>query len=97
MRRKLKSFLLAEFYFSLFYQKFISLSNTLIKIQTIIDVKSQERNRKNNIFITYKNETHCIGEWAEILGINYITLHQRIRKYNWSIERAFTEPINTKG
>ena len=62
-----------------------------------VDVKSQERNRKNNIFITYKNETHCIGEWAEILGINYIALHQRIRKYGWSIERAFTEPINTKG
>ena len=58
-----------------------------------VDVKSQERNRKNNIFITYKNETHCIGEWAEILGINYITLHQRIRKYNWSIERAFTTSV----
>ena len=58
-----------------------------------VDVKTQERNRGNNNFITYNNETHCIGEWAEILGINYITLHQRIRKYNWSIERAFTTSV----
>ena len=58
-----------------------------------IDVKSQERNRGNNNFITYNNETHCISEWAEILGINYITLHQRICKYNWSIERAFTTSV----
>ena len=58
-----------------------------------VDVKSQERNRGNNNFITYNNETHCISEWAEILGINYITLHQRICKYNWSIERAFTTSV----
>lgn len=45
----------------------------------------QNRNRRNNRYITYKNETHCMVEWAEILNINYKFLKSKIR-YNNNIE-----------
>lgn len=54
--------------------------------------KQQARNTKHNHLITYKNKTHCIAEWAEILGFSYATLYQRIVKHKWTLERAFTQP-----
>lgn len=41
--------------------------------------KEQNWNKRNNHFITYKGETHCLAEWAEILGIKYSTLRSRVR------------------
>ena len=31
--------------------------------------KEQQRNTRNNVFLTYNGETHCLSEWAEILGL----------------------------
>lgn len=55
-------------------------------------MKHQQRNRRNNVLITYNGETHCMSEWAEIIGIPYGTFQQRIA-YGWSIERAITAPL----
>lgn len=52
----------------------------------------QARNTKTNHLITYNNKTYCIAEWAEILGFSYNTLYNRINKYKWTIEKAFTTP-----
>lgn len=52
----------------------------------------QNRNKRTNFLIEYKEETHCIAEWAEILEINRYTLIARFR-YGWSAERAFTEKV----
>jgi hypothetical protein len=49
--------------------------------------KEQQRNRRNNRRITFRGETHAMSEWAEILGIPYPTLQQRIR-LKWPLERA---------
>lgn len=54
--------------------------------------KTQCNNRSNNHLIEYKGQTHTITEWAEITGIRKDTLRRRICVYNWSIERALTEP-----
>ena len=35
----------------------------------IADTKLQNRNRRSNHLITINNETHCLIEWAEILGL----------------------------
>lgn len=35
-----------------------------------------------------------ITQWAKVTGINVYTLRDRIRQYNWPIERALTEPVN---
>ena len=55
-----------------------------------IDNKKQQRNKSNNVFITYKNETHCIAEWAEIKGIKPATLHSRYKK-KWEVEKILNK------
>ena len=55
--------------------------------------KVQANNRTNSHLIFYNDETHTISEWSEILRINRSTLWYRIKR-GWSIERAFTTPVN---
>lgn len=55
--------------------------------------KEQCRNRTNNFNITYKEQTKTLSEWAEVLGISYKILYQRIKAYGWPIEKAFTKPV----
>ena len=45
-----------------------------------VDKFVQARNKKSNVVLTYKNESFCCSEWAEILGINYSTLLSRKRR-----------------
>jgi len=52
--------------------------------------KEQARNRRNNHLIIYNGITQCIAAWAEELNINQHTLANRIFRYGWSIEKAFT-------
>lgn len=54
--------------------------------------KTQARNRSNNHLITYNGETHCIAEWAEIIGIDRDIIDNRLKK-KWTIERIFTTPV----
>lgn len=62
-----------------------------------VDMGAQLRNTSRNRFITFRNETHCMKEWAEKLGMNYSTLRQRLGVYGWSVERALTTPIGNNG
>lgn len=55
--------------------------------------KEQQNNTSYNVPITYKGETHNLGEWATILGLKYTTLHRRLTALGWTIEEAFTSPI----
>lgn len=41
----------------------------------------QQRNKRTNHNITYNGETHCIKEWAEILGVPKSKLYSRIKRY----------------
>lgn len=61
------------------------------------DVKTQMRNTSRNKVIQFRGETHCLQEWADILGMNYRTLQQRINTYGWTVERAFTSPAGNNG
>lgn len=45
-----------------------------------VSIKKQSNNRRNNIYITYSNETHTVTEWSKITGISRATLTQRYRK-----------------
>lgn len=55
--------------------------------------KEQSNNVRTNHIITYKDETHTLKEWSEILNINHNTLYRRINGMKWSIERAFETPV----
>lgn len=62
--------------------------------QNIRFVTSAEnlRNKRSNNSITYNGETHCLTDWSQILGIADSTLQRRLSS-GWSIEDAFTKPI----
>lgn len=57
-----------------------------------ITIKEQCNNRRSNHYITYKNETHTLIEWCEILNIDYRLTRQRIYILNWDIDKAFFYP-----
>lgn len=61
-----------------------------------IDNNLQQRNRTNNHNITFRNETHCLTEWAEILNISSETLFARINRLKWNIDKALSEPVNIR-
>jgi hypothetical protein len=58
----------------------------------LITHKENCRNTRKNAMLTFNNETHCISEWAEIIGIKPGTLSYRINKGGWTIEKALSTP-----
>lgn len=60
-----------------------------------ISQKEQMRNTRVNHLLTYNGYTKTMADWAEITGIPYSTLKQRINKYNYSVEKALTKPVKT--
>lgn len=61
-----------------------------------VNMKIQSNNRRSNHIIEYKNETHTLKEWCDILKLNYKTMQTRINSLKWGVEKAFETPINTK-
>jgi len=53
----------------------------------------QNFNKTTTHRIEYNGLSMAISEWADYLGIRRNTLICRIDVYNWSITRAFTEPV----
>lgn len=56
----------------------------------------QGANKRNNVLVTYKGETHIIAEWSRKTGIKASTINARIFLYGWSVEDALTKPIRKK-
>lgn len=56
----------------------------------------QNKNRRSNVVVEYQGETLCLKDWASRLDMDYETLRQRIQRYGWSVEKAFTYPIQPK-
>lgn len=61
-----------------------------------VNQKVQNNNRRDNVNITYNNETHSLKEWSLLLNINYNTLYNRIYTYKWSINKAFNMQVQTR-
>jgi len=57
--------------------------------------KTQNRNRDNNIYGVYQGETKLVIEWAELFGINYVTLWNNVKKKE-SFEHALNFCITKK-
>lgn len=53
----------------------------------------QHNNTRVNRHLEHNGETHTMAEWARIKGMKYVTLNTRINKYQWSIEKALTTPV----
>lgn len=52
---------------------------------------AQARNTSRNHRLTFRDETLCVAEWAERLGIHPDILYRRLYR-GWSTERTLTEP-----
>lgn len=57
-----------------------------------VTIKEQSRNKRSNVIIEYNGRSMCLTDWAVYLGISRILLATRINR-KWSIERAFTQPV----
>lgn len=53
---------------------------------------NQARNTRQNRWITFQNETLCLSDWAERLGITSVALYLRLTKFGWSVEKSLTTP-----
>lgn len=49
--------------------------------------KQQARNRRNSRLITFRGESHCVTEWAEIANISTALLIWRLNT-GWPIDQA---------
>lgn len=55
-----------------------------------VSFKIQENNTRRNRFLTYNGKTQTMKQWAEEMGISYITLSARINTLKWTVEKALT-------
>lgn len=55
--------------------------------------KEQQRNRRNNRYLTLDGRTMMLDEWASVMNINPGTIWGRLGR-GWSTRRALTEPID---
>lgn len=54
-----------------------------------IHQKEQSKNKRNNILITYNDQTKCLAEWCVELNLKYSRVRSRLLR-GWSIYEAFT-------
>jgi hypothetical protein len=57
-------------------------------------ITEQNRNRQNNILVSYKGKNICFAEAAEIVGMEYKTAYQQLRGFNWSMQKIFGNDFN---
>jgi hypothetical protein len=53
----------------------------------------QANNTRRNIFWTHSGERKTISEWARSVGIESRTLHDRVYKLGWEIDKALTTKV----
>lgn len=56
----------------------------------------QSRNKRSNVNISWNGKKMVLEDWAAHLNINIHTLYARVIRYKWTIERAFTQQVNTR-
>ena len=61
-----------------------------------VSAKKQANNRRSNLLITFEGKTMSAAEWCELKGWNRHVIPARL-KSGWSLEKAMTTPLKTKG
>ena len=59
-------------------------------------ISEQNRNKRNNRFITFNGETLTITDWANRIGITTSVLSKRLSNPKWTFEDAMTKPADAK-
>ncbi|MGQ2942890.1 MAG: hypothetical protein ACT6Q7_02695 [Blastomonas fulva] len=58
--------------------------------------KAQNRNRRDNIRYQWRGRQMLLSEIAEITGLPYSLIRQRVRRDGWQVERAASTPPGTR-
>lgn len=53
--------------------------------------KEQGRNKRNNVYLTFRGERLHVSEWASRTGLRVHNITNRL-SLGWTVERALTEP-----
>ncbi len=57
--------------------------------------KEQMNNTRRNHILEWQGKRMNVGQWAEELGINYVTLATRVQR-GWPMEKIMTQPIQVR-
>ena len=59
-------------------------------------IQAPAKEDRRGVLYEFNGQQKTISEWSRVLGIELFTLHARIHRRNWSIEKAFTTPVRRK-
>lgn len=59
--------------------------------------EEQAQNQHKTVWIEWRGERRCLSDWARTLNIPLLTLHSRLNKLGWPIERALSTPKRGRG
>jgi len=51
-------------------------------------VKRQCRNKRNTLTVEHDGKCLPLADWADLLGVRYGLLYNRIYRYGWAVDRA---------
>ena len=55
--------------------------------------KQQGRNKRNNRIVVFNGQTKTLAEWAQEMRTSPSTLHIRLERRGWSVEKTLTTPV----
>jgi len=61
---------------------------------TWIPRSDQSNNTRRSTFYEFNGKKQTLKDWSTELEMNYMTLWGRVHKKDWTVKRAFTEPIH---
>ena len=56
----------------------------------------QNNNMRSNRWLEHQGKRQTITQWAEELGMDFMTLSCRIDRLGWSVEKALTTPVKSR-
>jgi hypothetical protein len=56
-------------------------------------ITKQCRNKRNNIWIDYQNQSMCLQDWSKKIGIRFNTLWYRLNERKWCEKCTLTIPV----
>ena len=60
-----------------------------------VDMRTQSRNKRTNVHVTYKGKTQLLVDWAKEKGMNRGTLSSRLNS-GWTLEDALETPVGAE-
>lgn len=59
------------------------------------DIPTQNRNKRSNVVLSFRGEEKILTDWCKELNLNRGTVHSRLNRDGWSVERALSTPTGT--